>query len=216
MSRIDAGRVEIERVALLEAVDEVRGRRERRGLRQSHASRLRARPRAHRPGTAAAGCSRSGEPIAKAACGAVIAPWYLVFHHVALKRRPGSAAGSMSMPTEYVSPSCATRSLLPPARNMPGHARSIDEAGRRRGRASRQADRARIGVRNREVRIHAGGGRSEQAAERRLRGHAVRVAAAGQRRRRERFSVVGADAQRRRRSSSSTRTSDWSCRPKSL
>src|SRR4051812_44942233 len=63
---------------------------------------------------------RSGEPMANAACGAVIAPWYFEFHHVALKRSPGNASGSISMPTEYVSPSCATRSLLPPARNTPG------------------------------------------------------------------------------------------------
>src|SRR5262245_37525876 len=72
------------------------------------------------PGYSCSRLLRSGEPIAKAACGAVIAPWYFVFHQVALQRSPGRACGSMSMPTEYVSPSCATRSLLPPARNTPG------------------------------------------------------------------------------------------------
>src|SRR5688572_16374416 len=72
------------------------------------------------PGNSCRRLLRSGEPIENAACGAVIAPSYFVFHHVALNRKPGSAAGSISIPTEYVSPSCATRSLLPPARNTPG------------------------------------------------------------------------------------------------
>src|SRR5262245_48611672 len=71
------------------------------------------------PGNNCSKLFRFGEPIAKAACGAVMAPWYFACHHVALTRKPDTAAGAKSKPTEYVLPFCAVRSLLPPARKRP-------------------------------------------------------------------------------------------------
>ena len=125
------------------------------------------------PGYSCSRLFRSGEPIANAACGAVIAPRYFAFQYVALQ--PQSAvAFRLEIEADRGRLAFLSDQILVAAREEDArHGRRVDQACRGRGRAARQADRAGIGVRDREVCVHAGGRSTEQAAERRLRGDAV-------------------------------------------
>ena len=132
--------------------------------------------------------------MANAACGAVIAPFVL-------RIPPGRAEaeawqrGWLDVDANRIRLAFLRDQILVAAgQEYAGHARAVDDTRRRRSRAARQTDRARVGVGDREVRVHAGRRRAEQTAERRFRRNAVDVAATGQCRRGERFGVVGANA----------------------